>query len=282
MEEPVARVPEDAIVAPSESDPRLTLIYEESIRALHHQQSFVENMNSRAGSLIFATAFANSLLGSRALADGLGTWDWIAASLLFVIGALIVFMLWPYHRYSFSFDPEDLLRTYVDGERAATLSEMHRALALRLKSDMASNWRIISRLRTALQVGLIALLLNILAWFSAIASGARRLGAAARGPYAGCPFRAVEMQLAGIGRVVFWEGGSLWLALITAPGSLHFHHAVQISLPLSGTVRFRRSQSTDWQDYPGAVIAPDLPHAFDAPERVVANILFEPESLSGR
>lgn len=90
------------------------------------------------------------------------------------------------------------------------------------------------------------------------------------------------MQLSGIGRVVFWEGGSLWLALITAPGSLHFHHAVQISLPLSGTVRFRRSQSTEWQDYPGAVIAPDLPHAFDAPKRVVANILFEPESLAGR
>lgn len=153
------------------NDPRLALIYQESIRALHHQQSFVENMNSRAGSLIFATAFANSLLGSRALADGLGAWDWIAASLLFVIGTLVVFMLWPYHRYSFKFDPEDLLRAYVDGGRAVTMSEMHRALALRLKSDMAGNWRIISRLRIALQLALITLLLNILAWFSAIASG---------------------------------------------------------------------------------------------------------------
>lgn len=171
MEEKVAR--DDSPVAPSrsETDPRLTFIYEESIRALHHQQSFVENMNSRAGSLIFATAFANSLLGSRALADGLGPWDWIAGSLLFIIGALIVFMLWPYHRYSFSFDPEDLLHAYVDGDRTATLSEMHRDLSLRLKSDMASNWQIISRLRTALQVALIALLFNILAWFSAIASG---------------------------------------------------------------------------------------------------------------
>jgi len=91
------------------NDPRLAFIYQESIRALHHQQSFVENMNSRAGSVIFATAFANSLLGSRALADGLGPWDWVAAALLFLIGALIVFMLWPYHRYSFSFDAEDLL-----------------------------------------------------------------------------------------------------------------------------------------------------------------------------
>jgi AraC family transcriptional regulator len=90
------------------------------------------------------------------------------------------------------------------------------------------------------------------------------------------------MQLAGIGRVVFWEGGSLWLALITGGNSLHLHHAIQISLPLTGLVRFRRSQSTQWVDYPGAVIAPDLPHAFDAPGVVVANILFEPECAAGR
>lgn len=90
------------------------------------------------------------------------------------------------------------------------------------------------------------------------------------------------MLLAGIGRVMFWEGGSLWLALITGGNALHLHHAVQISLPLEGTVRFRRSQSSDWMEYAGAVIAPDLPHAFDAPGRVVANILFEPECTAGR
>jgi AraC-like DNA-binding protein len=90
------------------------------------------------------------------------------------------------------------------------------------------------------------------------------------------------MQLAGIGRVMFWEGGSLWLALITGGNSLHLHHAVQISLPLSGTVRYSRSQSTGWVEYPGAVIAPDTPHAFQAPGRVVANILFEPECPAGR
>ena len=90
------------------------------------------------------------------------------------------------------------------------------------------------------------------------------------------------MQLAGIGRVMFWEGGSLWLALIAGGNGLHLHHAVQISLPLSGTVRFSPSPSTDWVDYPGAVIAPDTPHAFQAPGRVVANILFEPECPAGR
>lgn len=149
--------------------PRLAFIYQEAVRGLNHQQNVVENMNTRAGSLIFATAFANSLLGGRALSDGLGFWDWIAVALLFAIGGLIVFMLWPYHQYTFRFDPEELLDQYVDGDRPATMPAMHRALALRIKADMASNWRIIQRLRMALQIALIFLLLNILAWLFAIA-----------------------------------------------------------------------------------------------------------------
>ena len=160
---------DDVAPASEGNDARLAFIYQEAVRGLNHQQSLVENMNSRAGSLIFATAFANSLLGSRALSDGLGPWDWIAAALLFAIGALIVFMLWPYHRYSFRFDPEDLIRHYVDGNQSMSLSGMHRALALRIKADMADNWRIIQRLRIALQLALILLLLDILAWFLAIA-----------------------------------------------------------------------------------------------------------------
>ena len=90
------------------------------------------------------------------------------------------------------------------------------------------------------------------------------------------------MQLAGIGRVVFWEGGSLWLALITGSNTLHRHHAMQLSLPLSGAVRFRRSPDADWVSYAGAVITPDVPHTFDAPNTIMAHILFEPESASGR
>jgi hypothetical protein len=147
-------------------DPRLAFIYQEAVRGLNHQQSVVENMNTRAGNLIFATAFASTLLGGRALSDGLGLWDWLGIALLFCLGGLIVFMLWPFHRYTFRFDPEDLLSRYVD--RPATLSAMHRELALRIKADMASNWRIIQRLRVALQLSLIFLLAEILVWLLAI------------------------------------------------------------------------------------------------------------------
>ncbi|WP_224543492.1 hypothetical protein [Mesorhizobium sp. CA16] len=155
--------------SPADDDRRLAFIYQEAVRGLTHQQTVVENMSTRAGSLIFATAFANSLLGGAALSDGLGLWEWIAVSLLFSIGGLIVFMLWPYHQYSFRFDPEELLHQYVDGDGPASMSAMHRALALRIKADMAANWRIIQRLRVALQIALLFLLLDILAWLLAIA-----------------------------------------------------------------------------------------------------------------
>ena len=150
-------------------DPRLAFVYQEAVRGLTHQQGVVESLNARAGNLIFATAFATSLLGARALSDGLGTWDWIAVALLFAVGALVVFMLWPYYNFTFRFDPEDLLEQYVDGDSPASMAAMHRALALRIKGDMASNWRVIQRIRVALQLGLVLLLFEIAAWLLAVA-----------------------------------------------------------------------------------------------------------------
>jgi hypothetical protein len=152
----------------SGDDRQLLFVYQEAVRGLTHQQGVVENLNARAGNLIFATAFATSLLGTRALSDGLGFWDWAAVILLFLVGGLIVFMLWPYYNYTFRFDPEELLALYVDRESPASMAEMHRSLAVRVKADMASNWRIIQPIRVALQLALILLLLEILAWLLSI------------------------------------------------------------------------------------------------------------------
>jgi AraC-like DNA-binding protein len=90
------------------------------------------------------------------------------------------------------------------------------------------------------------------------------------------------MEAAGIGRVLFWEGGSLWLALITGTMGWHAHHAIQLCLPIQGPAQFKTDPEGDWITCEGAVIAPDVPHVFHAPGSVVANILFEPESAVGR
>jgi hypothetical protein len=95
---------------------------------------------------------ASSLLGSRALSDGLQAWDWVAVVLLFAIGALAVVMLWPYYNFSSRFDVEELLSQYVDAEGPATMTEMCRALAVRLKRYQQRNQRIIRRIREAFQL----------------------------------------------------------------------------------------------------------------------------------
>ena len=150
-----------------DDDPRVALIYEEALRGLQQQQAGVESLHNRAGTLIFAASFASSLLGSEALADGLNAWDWIALVLLLAIGALAVVMLWPYYALSFRFDPEELLRDYVD-DKHATMTDMHRALALRAEGDRRSNGPLVRRIRIALEVALVLLLLEILAWLFSI------------------------------------------------------------------------------------------------------------------
>jgi hypothetical protein len=155
---------------PIADDPRLAFVYQEALRGLLQQQAAVESIRNRAATLVFAASFVTSLLGGRALADGLnGVWEWLGVVVLFAIGALTCVLLWPYYRMSFRFDAQDLLTDYVDRTPPATLSEMHRSLSLHIRSDWQSNGRLIRRMREAFQVALVLLLLDILVWLLAVA-----------------------------------------------------------------------------------------------------------------
>ena len=158
----------------NEDDPRLALVYQEALRGLLQQQAAVESLHNRAATLIFASSFASSLLGSRALADGLGVWDWLAILLLLAIGALAVVLPWPYYNLSFRFDAQDLLDTYIDSRTPETTAGMYRDLALRIKADWHRNGRIVRRLREAFQLALVLPLRNILAWLFSIAGSPTR------------------------------------------------------------------------------------------------------------
>jgi hypothetical protein len=136
---------------------------------LLQQHAAVESLHARAATLIFAASFVSSLLGARALEDGVGAWDWTALGLLVAIGGLAVFMLWPYYNLTFRFDPEDLLARYVDVPEPIPMAEMHRELALQIKADWMRNGRIVRRLREAMQVALILLLAEIVVWLISIA-----------------------------------------------------------------------------------------------------------------
>lgn len=88
--------------------------------------------------------------------------------------------------------------------------------------------------------------------------------------------------IAGIGRVLLWPGGSLWIGRATGRVAPHAHHAIQVSLALSGVLRFRGDTTADWTEYRAALIRPHERHQFDGGGASVAQLFVEPETAQGR
>jgi AraC-like DNA-binding protein len=93
------------------------------------------------------------------------------------------------------------------------------------------------------------------------------------------------MATKAYGRMVFWEGASLWI-LGTRPGegpypktASHSHHAVQVTLALRGELTLE----TRKQHVKGgaAAVAPDTEHTF-AGEGLVAHLFIDPDGRPGR
>ena len=66
-------------------------------------------------------------------------------------------------------DDGGLVHGYVDVADPPPMTVVHRELALQIKADWQQNGRLVRRLREALQVALILLLLEIVAWLLSIA-----------------------------------------------------------------------------------------------------------------
>ena len=63
--------------------------------------------------------------------------------------------------------------------------------------------------------------------------------------------------IAGIGRVLLWPGGSLWVGRQAGPVAPHAHHALQISLALTGRVRLCSDPPGDWAEHAGVLVHVD-------------------------
>jgi AraC family transcriptional regulator len=91
------------------------------------------------------------------------------------------------------------------------------------------------------------------------------------------------MKLAGAGRILLWNGGSLWIGRSgEQPTEFHSHHAVQISLTPSADGLRLCSRDGEWSSYQAAVIAANQEHAFAGDGKFVANVFAEPESRDGQ
>ena len=94
------------------------------------------------------------------------------------------------------------------------------------------------------------------------------------------------MPKLGRGRILIWEGGSLWIMEAMSPNRQrtrlnepHSHHAVQVTLALDGDFEFESGNHRVGGDV--VAVAPDAPHAFNA-RGLFAHVYIEPECRAGR
>ena len=92
---------------------------------------------------------------------------------------------------------------------------------------------------------------------------------------------ASRRPLAGIGRVLLWSGGSLWIGRDAGRGEIHAHHAIQIALAMESGFLMADGHST-WREHRGAIVMPHRPHRFDGCGQGIAMIFVEPETAQGR
>lgn len=92
------------------------------------------------------------------------------------------------------------------------------------------------------------------------------------------------MKYAGRGRIVLWEGASLWAFDVPPATTLrrgtdvHAHHAIQLNFSVGGSFSFQIGDEV--VEGPMVLIAPDVPHAYE-PQGRNAMIFIEPESRMG-
>jgi AraC-like DNA-binding protein len=95
------------------------------------------------------------------------------------------------------------------------------------------------------------------------------------------PTTARQRRIAGVGRVLLWPGGSLWIGRDAGRVESHAHHAIQIALSIDSRLRMAAGNA-DWREHRGAIVMPHRPHRFDGCDGRVAMIFVEPETAQGR
>lgn len=89
-------------------------------------------------------------------------------------------------------------------------------------------------------------------------------------------------NIAGIGRVLMWNGGSLWIGRSAGRSTMHAHHAIQLAFALRGHFDMRSGRTGAWSSYNAALVRPNQRHQFDGLGTAMAQVFVEPETSEGR
>ncbi len=151
----------------TDPDPRWELVYGEALRALAFQQGSLDNLRSRATVLTAGAALVGSALGTPALADN----RWGPAAVVAVVALGLVLaaagvICAPWWRWRFVTSATRLSEAVDLGH---SLDSMRRRMAADFERWLDENERRLRRLQWCFTAGLVALLVEMIAWLVQIA-----------------------------------------------------------------------------------------------------------------
>lgn len=94
--------------------------------------------------------------------------------------------------------------------------------------------------------------------------------------------RRERSRIAGVGRVLTWNGGSLWIGHSAGHSAMHAHHAIQLSIALAHPFELKSGRTGVWTRHAAALVRPDARHEFNGCGTTIAQLFVEPETAPGR
>jgi hypothetical protein len=149
------------------------IIYGASVRSIERQQQALDNLRSRAGTLIAAAAIVTSFLAAEALKDpgrggnahdhSLQTPEVIAIGAFVGLALTAMAILWPW-KWTFRVSAKHLLGKYIEVDEPWTSQRLQRNLALWLERHVVANQSKLDRLFWAFRGGCFLLAVEVVAW----------------------------------------------------------------------------------------------------------------------
>jgi hypothetical protein len=153
------------------------IAYEAATKAVADQRTRLNDVRSRAATLLSAAAIVTSFIGARALDDqrvlsngevvsdrALQGWEIAGIASFVALAALTVAVLMPWHGWTFRLGARNLIRDYTEGPNPATADEMQRDLALHLDNHYERNEARMERLFWAFRIAAVLLAFEVVAW----------------------------------------------------------------------------------------------------------------------
>ena len=158
------------------------IVYDESIRVIEGQEASLENLRTRAGTLISAAALVTAFLAPPALSKGtitltlraaqsthihFASYSWAATSAFVGVAVSALAILWPYG-WTFGHNAHSLMDQHLDRKYPSDEAKIYRHLAYYNEVNHSENAKKLNRLFGIFALGCVLLVVEIGLWLTAL------------------------------------------------------------------------------------------------------------------